>query len=333
MVDDEVDDIPDDFVFIVGGAPILVSHRSALSALHTLAPPPHASPGEDGLRRAAIYAPQDESEEAGHTVGECLPTLTLQDRSLATEAPAPADDGFGDFGAPAPAPPQSMMAGDDFGDFSAPAPAPAVADDGFGDFGDFGSVPAPATAADADDGFGDFGDFGAPAPAAASSAAGADDGFGDFGDVTAAPAPPPPGDDDGFGDFGAAAATPAPAPPSSAAAADFGSFDAPSSPVVDDGAAAAAADAVAQAEAAAAAEKEAEAKAAAAKAAEEEAEAARQLAKEQEMAAISSRHSAVLSSRAERVAETLKIEKERVPPPRHQCAGRNSELAEIYLRC
>ena len=35
---------------------------------------------------------------------------------------------------------------------------------------------------------------------------------------------------------------------------------------------------------------------------------------------------------AERVAETLKIEKERVPPPRQKCADRNSELTEIYLR-
>jgi hypothetical protein len=40
MVDDEVDDIPDDFVFIVGGAPILVSHAAPCQpSIHSPPPP------------------------------------------------------------------------------------------------------------------------------------------------------------------------------------------------------------------------------------------------------------------------------------------------------
>ena len=61
MVDDEVDDIPEDFVFMLTGAPVA-----------------------------------DEAEEAGHTVGECLPTLFIQDRALAAASGAADDFGFGD---------------------------------------------------------------------------------------------------------------------------------------------------------------------------------------------------------------------------------------------
>ncbi|KAG0272024.1 hypothetical protein BGZ95_000099 [Linnemannia exigua] len=113
------------------------------------------------------------------------------------------DDGFGDFGATAPA---TTTAGNNDDDDD---------DDGFGDFGAadpqdaFTSSTAAAAGAasvtenitendDNDDGFGDFG----ASPAAegndpfAAGAGGDDDGFGDFGDVQAS------GDgDDDFGDF------------------------------------------------------------------------------------------------------------------------------------
>ena len=298
MVDDEVDDIPEDFIFVVKGV-----------------------------------AKTDEAEEAGLTVNECLPTLFIQDRALAAAGGGDDDFGLGgdDFAAPAPAP-----AGDfgDFGDFGdAPAaPAPAANGD-FGDFGDFGDSPAPSTdapmpAAD----FGDFGETPAPAPAVP-----ADDGFGSFGDdgFGDAPAPAPPADAtptasepaalDMFGaDFGDssggdAAATGLSQEEQEAAAAateEEQRLEAEKQ---------AEAERVRQEEAEAARQRQEE-EAEAARLRQEEEERLRQeeeerLRQEEEEAALAKRHTAALSSRAERVAETLKLEKQRV----------ESELRELKM--
>ena len=253
-------------------------------------------------------AVQDAAAETGRTVSECLPVLVIADRaqagSMTGGAPAAVDDfgGFDDFGTtPAPA-----AAADDFGDFgfdATPAPAAAAAAAGADDFGDFGFDATPAPAAATTDGadFGGFNDdFAAPAAAPLSPAAAKDDGlFCGFDDTIPAPAAPAAPAPDGLGGNDQPAAD--------QASDGFGSFDAsaPANLRGDFGLDAAEDDAAAKAKAEVKAAAEAKVAAAAAAAAEEEKRVV-------ESSLMSSRHSAALSSRSERLAESLRLERDQL---------------------